>query len=336
MHYKLSARPTHASYFIDHNVVAIGWQGLDFSQLSDAEIRNEITAQLPESTGSRIGQAVSQALRFQNMEAGAKVLVPVPYGVLLAEVNGETRTYEEGAAHLDIPNQRAVKFLLDSGTGKPLTIPRVELSEGLSRRIKVPGSYCQDLTEFSGEIEGLFTGETVASQDRAKEVEVSRAFADALLIRLRDGSSLLPTGGRGLEELVRDVFIADGYIAETLSKKIFSGIADADVRATKENILGSMLVYVQVKHHTGPSGNHGLNQLIELINSGQADDATHFVLLTTGELDEKLHEKAEKTDEKIILIDGPTFVERLISVLPQLDRAWWKVLRISEVPRLVG
>ena len=332
MHYRIgTARDTHIEYLAANDVVAIGWKGLDLTHASDEEIRQHVAQWY---SGSQLGKHCTQMRRFRDMQVGDDALVPLAYGVLLARIAGEEGSYvpEQGSQHR--ANQRTVDFYKDDD-GEVVVIPRSALSEGLQRRLNVRGTYCQDLADFAEEIDGLFEGRTLESDDAEAEALALRQFSSDLLERLRDGSSRLRTGGRGLEELVRELFAVDGYRSRILSKREFAGHADADILAERDDILGSTKVYVQVKNHWGTSGGNGLQQLKKLRESAQVDDADRLVLLSTGTFPPDIEEQAAKSEVEVELIDGEGFVELLRQRLPELDRAWWQTLRISSVPKLL-
>ena len=332
MHYRIgTARGNDINYLTTNSVVAIGWEGLNLSTASDAQIEQHAAQWF---SGRRLGKHSTQMRRFRDMQSDDKVLVPVPYGILLGQVVGNEGSHVTEQGPHGRANQRAVQFLQDNG-GDAIVVPRSSLSEGLQRRLNVRGTYCQDLADFAEEIDGLFEGRTLESDDAEAEALALRQFSSDLLERLRDGSSRLRTSGRGSEELVRDLFAFDGYRSRILSKREFKGHADADVLAERDDLLGSTKVYMQVKHHWGTSGDNGLEQLIKLRESAPVDDVDRLVLLTTGTFPPDVEEQAAKPDVEVELIDGAHFVELLCQRLPELDRAWWQTLRISNVPALL-
>ena len=92
-------------------------------------------------------------------------------------------------------NQRAVQYRYKDGS--LLVVPRNELSEGLQRRLRVPGSSVSNLYDFRDEIERLFSEESYSYSKtlQQKETDHLESLRRGLLDRIQSGNTNLQTGG---------------------------------------------------------------------------------------------------------------------------------------------
>jgi len=62
-------------------------------------------------------------------------------------------------------------------------------------------------------------------------------FKVALLNAIQKGKTRLEAGGIGLENLVVELLQLDGYTAKILPKQHFEGFADADIEASRTDMI---------------------------------------------------------------------------------------------------
>lgn len=326
----------HYRAFFEGDAVAVGWSRVDLGGAGDVEAAVAAVTRVylePNGTDPRVaGRKKNEVRRFLLMEPGDRVVVPVPYGVRLAEVTGPPLHVPEAAGD-DLANQRPARYL-QGPDGAPLTVARDRLTEGLQRRLRVRGASVLDLSEFADEVDRLFEGGDVGSDDRASEVARAEAFKADLLARLRDGSTLLAAGGAGLERLVQALLEADGYTAEVLPKTTFDGFADADVKASRSDRFADVQLLVQVKHHSGKTGAWGAEQLLE-VRRRHPDvwDEYRLVLVTSAEAADTLAKVCE--DQGVVLIDGDALADWVLDAVADLPADLLRQLRISNVPSLL-
>lgn len=298
--------------FLNRSVVAVGWCKVDFTSFHDLErLLNEVQ-RIYYSFENTAPQVVSRKLnevrRFKTILEGYRIIVPHYSVVHLATATAE-EIYDRDVAHsLDLANQRRVKYV-KSSRGDLISIPRSKLSEGLQRKLRVRGTTISDLAEFSEELRPLFDGK-IGGWEMQFENRTNKLLKEskvALLKNIREGHTNLQAGGRGLEELVRELLEGEGYQAEILSKRLFSGFGDADIVASRSDRFGENRLLVQVKHHRGESNKFGADQLEQARRSHPKYVDSKLVVVTTGEASEELKRSCE--NRGIALIVGKELVD---------------------------
>lgn len=327
--------PEEFELFFDKEVVAIGWSKVDVRGL---ETKDEVDEAMSphysfwREASSRVrGRRENEILRFNNIEAGDRVIVPYHSSVALATATGD-HVYEPGGS-FDFANRIRVNYLRQDG--EVVAVPRDELTEGLSRRLRVRGMTVNDLNEFDEEIERLYQSGGVGWQAHleAKEEERRSEFRSKLLKNIQSGDTNLKAGGVGLEGLVTELLNCEGYEAESLSKKEFNDDADADISAVKSDRFGERKLLIQVKHHRGYSGTHGLEQLIAIPKQAPEEYEDHkLVLVTTGSVTEEVRSRASNND--IDVLDGDAFADWLLDHVNEINPEMRRRLGISDLPQL--
>lgn len=332
----MSSAEDDFAVFVDNSVVAVGWSKVDFTTAAtvDAAVEAVTTEYYRDGkTAPQVaGKKRNEVRRFMNIKAGDRIIVPRWSGLMLATASGEPCFNHEAAGARDLGNQHRVQYLMDGA--RPRIIPRSALSEGLARRLRVRGSTISDLKEFEREVGRLFEGETYTSTLARMESEQEGRFKEQLLRVLQDGSSALATGGLGLERLVEELLIVDGYEAAVQSKRRYPGLADADVEASRRDQCVSVELLVQVKHHQGRTDTWGAEQLRGVVASDPDFFEEHqLVLVTTADATETLAEFCREND--ITLITGHTLVDWIFDNQSKLSAQTRRVLRISNAPQLI-
>ena len=199
-----------------------------------------------------------------------------------------------------------------------------------------------DLTGFSEEIEkqvvALESGKIltwdVSMQER--EAKNEKDFKAELLKRLKSGKGIaMESGGYGLEKLIQEILVIKGYAAKIQPKKGITGIADADIIATRETVLGldEESLYIQVKHHRGETSQHGIKQIDAYDISGVSKKNLHKILITTGTVSGVVKEEADKLD--IMIIEGEELVDLIYDNIEQLAVSTQRKLGVSIGPLFV-
>lgn len=323
-------------FFFENEVIAIGWSRVDVRDLDTKEQVDEVVGEHYDFWGEAgpqlRGRRENEILRFNGIEKGDRVVVPYHSSIALATVTGEHHYEPEVADDIDLSNQVKVRYLREGGD--IAAIPRDELTEGLARRLRVRGISVNELDEFAEEIEQLFQVDDYRWQARLEEKEEKRRkeFRAELLQNIRDGKTHLDAGGRGLEELVAELLDCEGYDeAETTGG--FPDNADADVRGSRADRFGEQKILVQVKHHQGTSGGHGVEQLIAIPRQAPEKYRDHkLVYLTTGEVNQEVRDKAAAHD--VDVLDGEEFADWLLDHVDDINPRMRRQLGISDLPQL--
>lgn len=326
--------------FFESDVVAIGWSRVDIRDLTS---KSEVDAAMSEHYGfwseayaSVRGRRENEILRFNRIEEGDRILAPYRSSVALATATNEHRYNPDTG--IDLANQIVVSYARDEN-GDLLTVSRADLTEALQRRLRVRGSTVSDLGEFGEEIERLFDADgafTWKAHHRAEEEKRREQFGNELREHLRNGHVHVQGGGLGLEDLVAELLEHEGYDeVSMLAKQTFDGNGDADVQATRVDRFGEQKLLVQVKHHQGTSGSHGLEQLVIIQeNEPEAWGDHDLVLVTTGNVSDDLQAKAGQVD--VDVLDGHDLIDWLLDHVDDLSPRTRRSLGISEVPFLMS
>lgn len=309
------------------NLAGYGWPQVNFSQFTHSK---DLLAGFQEINVNP-GRHTNQIKRFFNIKQGDIVVVPLPRSMAIGYATGN-KSYQRGTRYGE--NRISVEYIKDDATGNVVRIPRNELPEALSTRLKVRMSVVS-LNEFEPEIQGLInqSKETGAvrfdSHVEELQTQALTSFKECLLANIRSGKTNLESGGIGLERLVLELIRLEGYSAKITAKNAYDGGADADIDAYREDRFTSSKLLIQVKHYKGMTGKHGVNQLDVL----SEDDTTQRWLITTADVSDELRDHAAARN--IQILDGGEFVDWLIKHVGQLSAATKNKLGISDVPLLL-
>lgn len=258
-------------------------------------------------------------------------MVPVSGAIAIAEVEGEKSFSMDSVKYGN--NRIKVSYQCDNSGN--IFIPRKQLTTRLQSRLRIRMSIA-DLNDFSEEIlkhvKALKKGKmyTLKNEFQEKEDKNKKIFTTELRERIQKGEGIsLKAGGHGLEELVKELLELQGYKADIKATNQSSGIADIDIKATRENyVTGEVeILLVQVKHHKAITNEKGLKQLV-----AHDDEQTYTrkVLITSAELSQKVEEQANTAD--IITIDGERLVNWIYDSIEQLSPSTRLALGISSIP----
>ncbi len=312
---------------VHQGFVGIGWSKFDFSSYSSAE---DLIKDINNDYG--VGRRGNQLRRFFNIKEDDFVVVPLSQTVAIGKAKGPLLHQQDPWGQYDRANLRKVEFLVDS-TGSIIEIPRKNFSEGFQRRIRVMGMTVNDLNSFSDEIHQAYDAISdggshswVLQINEQKKTEYAR-FRKKLLSNIQSGKTNLQGGGLGLEKLVNELLTINGYESTICAKTKFNSFADADILATKDDVFSQTELLVQVKHHHGLSGEHGINQLTEIrkLHPDEAD-GRQLVFVTSAAVSDAVVELAKK--EEVIIIDGDKLVLWIEDNLSQLSAETLKSLGI--------
>lgn len=280
--------------------MGVGWGRADFSQHASAE---EVLKTLKD-----VGRNSNSIRYFFNLSVGDIVVVPLYRAIAIGIVSGNKRFVPE-FANLNACNQVSVDFFCND-EGKIIRIPRNDLSEGLSSRLKIRKAIAR-LHDFREEIEKIIIslkekGTYQATSAYLEQEEIKKeAFKQELLHSIASGNTRLSAGGNGLERLIVELLKIEGYNANIQAKNQSPDLADIDIKAEKIDRFNESHLFIQVKYHSGISGSHGLNQLIEYDSQDEAN--VQKWLITTATLSETTKQKAEEM--QINTMEGSDLVD---------------------------
>ena len=331
----MKSEDTDFDILFGENVIAVGWSDVNFTNYENSETLREAvrlkcyaSSKNPQSI---ITKKLNEVVRFKNIREGDYIIVPNHSNVVLAIAESE-EIYSPDAFDRDLSNQRKVTYRY-SGS-EILRIPRSELSEGLQRRLRVRGTTVSDLFEFRDEIEHLFDRRSYSySQEmQDREQEEREMLKKGILFNIQKGKTNLKTGGIGLEDLVCELMKCEGYDARVLAKTKFSGKADADILAMKDDAFMSKKIFVQVKHHSGVSGKEGIQQVIDVLRQEEYLEYEGY-FVTSAAVDEDTRKFG--IDNGIEVMDGEALVDLIINNLNKLSPTTIRLLGISPYPNIL-
>jgi restriction system protein len=320
---------------VEKGIAGVGWVDFRLNDFANAE---EAIAQIIVEWGS-IRKWANQIRRFYKAKEGDIAIVPLPNTVAIGKFKGQI-SFDETYYDSDRANQHAIDFFRDENN-KVITIPRTELSEAFQRRLRVQGITINNFFEFQDEINkhilslSIGGNHTWKSDIHDKIRDRSIEFKKQLLNNIQSGKTNLKTGGVGLENLVCELLKIDGYKdAKVLSKRHFSGSADADIEATRSDRFSEVKLLIQVKHHNGFSNDDGIRQLNEISKNHGNEYSDHsHVLVTSAHVSENLIKIAEK--ENVIIVSGPELVDWIYDNITQLDTNTKFSLGIYDIPSII-
>lgn len=331
----MSSKDEDFKVFLDNSVVATGWSSVDFTKCVDSKNVREKVKEVYYSGKNKspvkVSQNLNEVARFKDIKSGDYIIVPYHSYIIIAEAEDE-EIYSEKDKKRDLANQRKVSYKYDNNG--LLKIPRNNLSERLQRRLRVRGMSVNTLFEFKDEIDLIFSTPSYSYTGAIKkqEEEEIEIFKSKLLENIQSGKTNLQTGGIGLEKLVRELMQCEGYDARVLPKTKFTGKADADIEALKEDSFMSKKIFVQVKHHSGYSGKEGIKQLIDVLQQDKYLDYDGYFVTSASVNEETLNYAKENN---IDVIDGKALIELIVNNIEHLSVTTLRSLGISLFPHLL-
>lgn len=316
---------------IKNNQIGYGWASVNFSQFETIKDLIEQGFQ-----GIDRGRQTNQIKRYFNLKQGDYVIVPFSGTIAIAEVVGHKSHYPitEGLQYGE--NRISVRYLKHNDG---YFIPRSNLTTALQNRLKVYMTIC-DLNEFSDELykhiesiknDKLYTWNT---EQELKLQRNTEKFKADLLSRLRSNKDInLRSGGIGLEHLIQEILKAKNYTAHIPAKNERTGIQDVDIIATRLSEFSEKKegIFIQVKHHDGTTGNHGIRQVAEYEVNEDDYSQIDKVLITTADF--KNNDFAELHD--VTVLAGADFVNWIYDNLNLLSDDSLSSLGISSLPTLL-
>lgn len=321
--------------FFDNSIVGVGWSKVDFTKYASVDsLRNAVFEIYYKDKNYRqqfVSKHLNEVERFKGIQPGDYILIPYYSGVALAVAEKEA-FYVQDAIIIDLANQRRVQYRRRNG--ELLVVPRNELSEGLQRRLRVPGNSVSNLYEFHEEIDRLFAADSYSysKMQQEKEDKHLKTLRRALIERIRQGDTNLQTGGIGLERLVCELMRIEGYTANVLAKTKFSGNADADIEAYRTDAFSSTKIFVQVKHHSGISPRAGIQQIVDVLSQTQYEEYDGWFVTSANISADDL---AFAKEHGIHVMEGYDLADLIISDADRLPEEFRIRLGISKYPSLI-
>ena len=329
----MTSQAIHFRTFFDNDVVAVGWSDIDFTKFPDEHALREAIRDYYYSgkSNAHVSLNINECIRFKNIVAGDYVIIPYYSGIALAVAENE-ELYSVKAAEIDLANQHRVAYKYKDN--EILSVPRSNLSEGLQRRLRVPGRSVTDLSDFADEIDKLFANPEsyfYPNEVKQKEDRLEEEFKQKLLKNIQEGKTNLKTGGIGMEQLVKELFECEGYEAKVLAKNASPGDSDADISAYRDDAFMSVNIYAQVKHHSGYSGKKGIDQIIGAVATKEPDCRGYFITSALVSVDVKKY----ADENNIHVIDGNDLVNIIFDNRNKLSKDTMKRLGIVMVPTIL-
>ncbi|MCS4533563.1 restriction endonuclease [Neisseria montereyensis] len=319
-------------YVVNAGYVGYGWAKVDFSQYQDTKALSDAFKQ---HYPAGVGRKTKNIERFFNLKKGDIVLVPSSKSVSIGEVQGK-KTFNPEWTKDNAGNLVSVDFY--KVDGRVLKIARSDFSGQLGSRLKVRTAIA-NFNEFKDEINRIIdsikkTREVYRhSSYFSEQVELAeQKFKEELLQSIRQETIWLKDGGRGLEELIREMLEIDGYQAKIKAKNQSSDIADIDIEAQKVDRFSKTYLLIQAKHHRGETNGHGLKQLIAYKDKDDDVDCQKW-LITTAKVSDENKQLAEQ--HNINIMEGEELVDWIYESIPRLSEKTKQALGIMEIPSLL-
>ena len=296
---------------LQKNVVGIGWPNMTDMNASWSwdELKKRIRQAYPGYSNHSLGNVAGSIERFCMegkhgcVSVGDYVLMPVDRSFHVGIVKSKVKRCDEAwaAESCFLQWQREVEWL----TKAKGPIPRGAVHSDLEIRLKARQT-CIDASDCTEFISKALSQESYAVTPFSELVreKSKKAVIDALTT----------INDRRLEEIICG--LCAGVGAKLLPKND-STPGDADVQADYPVMVGNQPYFIrvlyQVKKHSGKTGGHGIQQLINRIKSLNADDenkkdsdiiAYKGCLVTTADdVKENVERKAIETPDDQLEID---------------------------------
>lgn len=311
---------------LEKNVVGIGWNDVDFSQIPNAEnLADEIrTKYYNGKSSSAISKRLNQIKRFKNMKEGDIALIPTGSYIAFVDIlNEESFSKEDRFA-----NQRKVK-VRENGIK---LVSRKEFTTSLQNKFRMLGSIVLDINQFKDEIDYVMnkSGTAIEYSIFTKEQNEKSSLKKGLREKIENDKTLLEAGGLGLENLLVELFKIEGYEAKRLDKKSFPGKADADIDAKKEDAFSATKFLIQAKHHKDVSGEKGIRQLVGALKEMKYADYQGIFMTTATEIDSDAEKLANENEIQVFKLED--IVDLIIENIDTLSPETKYILGMTRYP----
>lgn len=186
---------------------------------------------------------------------------------------------------------RAVKWF-DKTISRDLISNETKNSLGASQTI------FRITTEQTNEILNLFKGNNIKERNEAEIIEDNIQFSNDLLENAKENlkDSINSLSPDDMEELVKEILNAMGYIAERTKKGADRGV---DVFASKDGLgLEDPRIFAEVKHRKGQMGSQDIRTF-----TGGRNSNDKCLYVSTGGFTKDAHYEAERSNIPLKLID---------------------------------
>ena len=290
------------SLCFEHGTVAIGWaelRGSDVPQLSWEQLKARIREHYPAySSPQALGQVAGILWRFlREIQIDDWIVAPTRTGLNIAVVTGSL-IYDESLASEDSAWRYPVRWVR-------LDVSREAATGDLRARCSSRQT-CVEASEYLNEIQRLSRAEGKPNLARAILNSEARASIGAVL-----DSHLTPDD---LELLVVQLAQRSGATVERPAKNYEGKVGDVDVVARYS--FPPYVIGYQVKKHEAQSTTdvHGVQQLIEAMDSQHFDIDIGCVITTAGEFSSEARSlAASRTSPPIRLMVRDDLVQWLLS-----------------------
>lgn len=297
-----SAHGKLVPFFKNNSCVALGWDKLaeDLSHKNKQEIQKALLKEYPDRE-SAINIWTSYFEKFiHRIQIGDFVLTydATERNYLLGEItssyqykrNNKTYFLGEFWAHI-----RKTKWNKN-------VISRDTLSQNTKNSLGTTLTLSELQPEQAKEIISLINKPESTSEQVQNIKEENAAIIDDARERLKDKiMSLTP---RQMEELLKEILIAMGYIAEQTPIGADRGV---DVFASKDGLgLEDPRIYAEVKHRKEKIGSKEIRQFL-----GNRKEYARYIFLSTGGFTTDARYEAERSETPLTLVD----IEKLATIV---------------------
>ena len=276
--------------FLDNNIVSIGWCSSTYlSNLSRDDIKKIMEKEYPQKLKA-IPVWSSICDSFVNKMKKDDYVLTYDTSLRVYHLGQITGDYKFNSKFED-PHIRAVKWF-DKVISRDLISNETKNSLGASQTI------FKLTAEQKDEILKLYENKNVKQKEESTIIEDNIEFSNTLLENAKENlkdaiNSLSPDD---MEELVKEILNAMGYIAEKTKKGADRGV---DVFASKDGLgLEDPRIFAEVKHRKGQMS----SQDIRTFTGGRKPN-DKCLYISTGGFSKDAHYEAERSNIPLKLID---------------------------------
>lgn len=305
--------------FKSENIVAIGWETGDLSNISTKEdIKKILKEKYPRYSAGRLNITAGQIRKFRSeFEKGDNVVTYDP-GRRVYLIGEITSDYKYDTKISNYFHTRTVKWLRRELSRDKLSTASKNTLGAWNTIFEVPDGTKEEIIK-------LLKGEEPEKDEESEKEESEELLRDNTVTKAREliKDKISELDCYELQELVAGVLRGMGYKTQVSPRGPDRGI---DIRASPDSLgLEEPRIFVQVKHRNGQVGTDAVKSFIAGLRSGKG------LYVSTGGFSKDAKGEAERSNTPLTLIDLDMLVELIVQYYDNFDAKTKKLLPLVKI-----